>query len=535
MHLVKTADSLRSIVRISSLILYLQFSLNLLAQPGTEWDNTRDKVWPDVFKEVDITSKIDGKIQKAYFYASEKKNQPLIISLHTWSGNYTQKDPLVSQIIENDWNYIHPDFRGQNWTPEACGSPLVVSDIDDAIDFALKQGNVDTTNIHVVGVSGGGFATLLTYMQSRHNIQTFSAWSAISDINAWYHETKARQLNYATHVSLATTGDSVGVDVESAKQRSPMFMTIPSKLRVNSKLFIYTGVHDGYTGSVPITHSINMYNKVVAETDPANAVDLVPEQVISRLTTMRSLPGTNYGAISNRKVHYKKSHDNRIFITLFEGSHEMLTDVALDHIPVQTILAIGDSNGQMAGGWVDQLKAIRKNDMIINESISGNTIGFVNNGNPSLNTVLNMEGYLKKHDPQRGSLDRILILLGTNDCKAVFADRMDEVPDNYQELLNIIRRYYQGFQQPEILMISAPPYGSDEILINKYRGAGKRVQNLNRQLYNVAKKNQVLYVNIHSKLLPIIQYVSEDGVHLTPAGHQLIAEMINEKLSDAMK
>ncbi len=512
-------------------MLFLCFD-KLRAQSGTQWDNTQDKVWPDEFKEVEINSTVDGKTQKAYYYATtNKKDQPLIISLHTWSGDYKQKDPLISQILENDWNYIHPDFRGQNWTQEACGSPLVVSDIDDAIDFAISAGNVDTTNIHVVGVSGGGYATLLTYMQSRHEICTFSAWSAISDINAWYHETRARQLNYARHISLATTGDTTGIDVESAKQRSPLFMQTPAEKRVGNKLFIYTGVHDGYTGSVPITHSINMYNKVVSETDPANVLDLVPEQAIDKITITRSLPGQEYGYLDDRKIHYMTNHDNRIFITLFEGTHEMLTEVALNHVPGENILAIGDSNGKMSGGWVDQLTSIRVKDVIINESVSGNTIGFINNGNPMLNTVLNIESYLKKHDPNKGRLNRILILLGTNDCKAVFKDRMDEVPDKFQELLDIIRNYYRGYDVPDILMISAPPYGPNEILLDKYKGAGERVQNLNQQLHKVAKKNQVRYLDVHSPLRSVIRFVSKDGVHLTPAGHQIIAEMINEKLN----
>ncbi len=505
----------------------------LFSQPGSQWDNTQDKVWPDEFKEVEIRSSVDGKIQKAYYFGtSTNEPQPLVISLHTWSGTYKQKDPLIKQILENDWNYIHPDFRGQNWTQEACGGPLVVPDIDDAIDFALASGNVDTTNIHIVGVSGGGYATLLSYMQSRHNIATFSAWSPISDINAWYHETIARQLNYARHISLATTGDTVGIDVESAKQRSPLFMNTPVSERSGSKLFIYHGIHDGYTGSVPITHSIEMYNKVVTETDPANAVDLIPEQVIKKMTISRSLPGPDFGDLSDRKIHYKTNFDNRVFITLFEGSHEMLTEVALDHIPGETILAIGDSNGQMKGGWVDQLKVARANDWVINESISGNTIGFINNGNTSLNTVLNIENYLSGHDPHKARLDKILILLGTNDCKAIFENRMNEVPDNYQELINKIRNYYSGNVVPEIIIISPPPYGPDELLIDKYKGAGKRVKTLNRQLKALAKKNQLQFIDIHSPLENVFPYLSSDGVHLTSSGHQIVAEMINSTLGD---
>ena len=105
----------------------------------------------------------------------------LIISLHTWSGDFAQKDPLISKILKEDWNYIHPNFRGFNNKPKACGSKFVVSDIDDAISFALENTNVDSSNIHIIGVSGGGFAIMLSYMKSKHKIRSFSTWVGISN------------------------------------------------------------------------------------------------------------------------------------------------------------------------------------------------------------------------------------------------------------------------------------------------------------------------------------------------------------------
>ncbi|XOV91282.1 MAG: GDSL-type esterase/lipase family protein [Bacteroidota bacterium] len=515
------------------LIVLLLLVQQVHGQPGSQWDNTSNKDWPTAFKEIEIRSTADDKIQKAFFYASKSdKPQPLVISLHTWSGDYTQKDPLTTQILQKDWNYIHPDFRGPNWTPEACGSSLVVSDIDDAIEYALQNSNVDTTNVHIIGVSGGGYATMLAYMQSKHHINSFSAWSGISDINAWYQETRGRELRYATHISLATTGDSSGIDVESAKSRSPLYMNTPVDLRSDSKLFVYTGVHDGYTGSVPITHSIKFYNKVVADFDPSEAIDLVPEEVSNRLITTRSLPGNKSGMIENRVIHFQKNFENKVYITLFEGTHEMLSDVALDHIPTKTILAIGDSNGQMRGGWVDQLSEIRRSDVVINESISGNTIGFDNNGNLSLNTVRNIEDYLHKHDLSKGRLDKIVILLGTNDCKAVFKDRMDEVPVNYQKILNKIMDYYIGYTVPDIIMVSPPPYGDDEMLIEKYKGAGDRVLALNKKFSSLARKNNIKYLDIYTPLVGVFYSITRDGVHVIPSGQNVIAQMINKVLEE---
>ena len=78
--------------------------------------------------------------------------------MHTWSGDYNQEDPLAKEVLLRDWNYIHPDFRGPNNNSNACGSSLVITDLEDAIQFAINHGIVDTANTHIIGVSGGGYA-----------------------------------------------------------------------------------------------------------------------------------------------------------------------------------------------------------------------------------------------------------------------------------------------------------------------------------------------------------------------------------------
>ena len=108
----------------------------------------------------------------------------------------------------------------------------------------------------------------------------------------------------------------------------------------------------------------------------------------------------------------------------------------------------------MAGGWVDQLKRLRWQDEILNTAISGNTVGFVNNGNPALNTLQQIERYLSESDPDRDRLDQIVILLGTNDCKAVVAGRQAEVSQHYQALLDKIAHYYAGKSQPRLIIVS---------------------------------------------------------------------------------
>ncbi len=330
--------------RLALCAFFLSCAHTLVAQKDPAWDNTAETTWAAAFQQVGIPSSTDGTLQKAYFFKStQKRPQPLVISLHTWSGDYQQSDPLTKEILARDWNYIHPDFRGANNKPESMGSSLVLSDIKDAIEYAIKNGNVDTTEVHIIGVSGGGYATLCAYMQLDYPVKSFSAWAPISDIEAWYWESIGRRQKYADDIVAALGGT---FDNAEARKRSPIFQDFPKGKRQHASLYIYEGIHDGYTGSVPITHSLKMYNRVVAElkhdvTDldsirqlARSDYDLVSDNEIIDLLTKRTLP-VSAGpekALFGRQVYLEKNTGN-IHLVIFEGSHEQLPQ-ALSCIPV---------------------------------------------------------------------------------------------------------------------------------------------------------------------------------------------------------
>jgi len=319
---------------------------NLFAQEDPTWDNTAKNKWNPALEEVSIPSTTDEKIQKAVLYkAKSSSDKPLIVSLHTWSGDYMQKDPLVKEILERDWNYIHPDFRGPNNQPDAMCSPLVLSDLEDAIAFALKHTNADPEEVHIIGVSGGGLATLFAYMNIGYPVKSFSAWVPISDIDAWYWESVGRQQKYA-HDILKSVSATNTFNRENALLRSPLHQSFPKEKRERSTLFIYAGIHDGYTGSVPITHSLHMYNRLVGELKYNTAQmetilshakadpDLISEKEMIDLITKRMNPHYNkYGTLLGRNIHLVRYYKN-IRITIFEGSHEQIPQ-ALTLLPME--------------------------------------------------------------------------------------------------------------------------------------------------------------------------------------------------------
>lgn len=286
--------------------------------------------WSKDFELVEISSSVDNRIQKSYFYKSKSKEpKPLIVSLHSWRGAFSQNDDIADICKKKELNYIHPDFRGANNTIEACCSDLALADIDDAITYAIKHANVDASNIFVIGLSGGGYATLSTFMKSNHKIKKFSAWASITDLIAWYNESKIRKNNYAENI-LSCTGSEDELDIEKARQRSPLFWNTPIEKLQSSKLFIYAGVYDGIQGSVPITHSINFYNKLLAD---LNASDT--SKYVSNIEKLKLIehqqPLGEFGYIAGRKICLKKVFGN-VQLIIFEGKHEMLTDFALNEL-----------------------------------------------------------------------------------------------------------------------------------------------------------------------------------------------------------
>lgn len=299
--------------------------------PYTPFDDTREITWSEDFKVVDIKSNSGDHIQKAYFYhAKADRARPLVVSLHTWSGNYTQRDEIAALCKANDLNYIHPDFRGANNTGDACCSALALGDIDEAIDYAMAHANVDPAMIYVIGVSGGGYATLAVFMKSRHPIKTFSAWASISDLVAWFHESKTRKSRYADDILKCTVSENGDLNILHAKARSPLYWQTPVEKVSAASLFIHAGIHDGIQGSVPISHSINFYNKLLKDCGVSDSSKYVtaPEK---EMLLQYHKPVGNFSAIGDRKVYLMKQYKN-IRLVIFEGGHEMLPVVGLNEL-----------------------------------------------------------------------------------------------------------------------------------------------------------------------------------------------------------
>ena len=304
--------------------------LSLAAYDGNDW--------PAETSVVQIKSSVDGEIQPARFYAAKSGTpRPLVVRLHAWSAHYDKPCSAVKQCIAEDINYISPDFRGPNERPEAMCSDLVISDIEDAIDYAIAHGNVDEDEIHIIGGSGGGMATIFCYMRLPRKIKTFTAWASISDVLDYYYACKGRpQYDHYTFMidqatsGVAREGFTPYLDKQVAMKRSPIMMDTPTELRKDSRLYLFHGIHDGVKegADVPFPQTLRFFNKVVSDFD-ASAKDIF----FTDTEMLRWMEWQNIGEPFDRKdkeVLVKRNYKDKVIVFLIEAGHSMVDGHELD-------------------------------------------------------------------------------------------------------------------------------------------------------------------------------------------------------------
>ncbi len=193
------------------------------------------------------------------------------------------------------------------------------------------------------------------------------------------------------------------------------------------------------------------------------------------------------------------------------------------------LLVIGDSNGANQG-WVYQLQEIRGGGPLVNTSLGGNTIGFDGMGELRRNTLENLTAYLRKGYAEMGQIDDILICLGTNDCKAEYADRREETYTHLTTLLTRTRAFFQdrGQEVPRMVLITPPAAAADAKVSDEFQGVSGCLADLSERIRTAAADEGICLVDFQQKPgTKILQY-SKDGIHFNATGYQLLAKAVVE-------
>ena len=286
--------------------------------------------WNSMVQQIMYVSSADNTQQPMMFYKPNlNEPRPLLVALHSWSEGYRQTESVIYSewAIANDWIFIHPHFRGPNVRPEATGSELVIGDVLSAIEYAKKNARVDESRIYSVGWSGGGYLGLLLAGRAPEIWAGVSAWVPISDLNAWYEESRRLGTKYVNHIEASCGGRPTG-DTPAAREcrkRSPVaYLERARAIPID----INHGIHDGRNDAdpVPIGQSLRAFN-LLAEPQAR-----FTEEEMEYFTRESKVPGSlqsekadpDYGGLT---ILYRRQSGN-VRITVFDGGHEKNTEAA---------------------------------------------------------------------------------------------------------------------------------------------------------------------------------------------------------------
>ena len=292
---------------------------------------------------VHVKSSLDGTMQPCWFWAPEKAKGeavPLVVGLHTWSPDYRMKSnyaPALEYAQKNGWAMVGPNFRGPNKTPPACGGDPAVQDIVDAVEYAKAHAKIDAKRIYIVGGSGGGHMTLL--MAGRHPEIWAGcvAFCPITDLARWHADSILNHPGRGRQYAKMMEGACGGTPAEKPQEyrhRSPLTW-LDRAAKAGVPVYIVTGIHDGWKGSVPVGHSIRAFNILADEQDRISEADIKTIEETRKVPAALAYDGPNDPFFGPRaRIHLRRTSRNVRF-TLFEGGHAGNYPAGLDFLSRQ--------------------------------------------------------------------------------------------------------------------------------------------------------------------------------------------------------
>ena len=190
------------------------------------------------------------------------------------------------------------------------------------------------------------------------------------------------------------------------------------------------------------------------------------------------------------------------------------------------IVCFGDSNTYgfipATGGrfdrntrWTALLQQMLPEDEIIEAGFNGRTTVFDDKGIPQRNGSRALEQLLRELD----RADVFVIMLGTNDCKQRFGTDARMIADGMEILVSQIRMMFSSCR----IVLAVPAYITENALPGgNYDRAGLQTSRALREEY------RRLAQRCGCEWLPVCDTVfsGDDGVHLSPASHKMLAELV---------
>jgi lysophospholipase L1-like esterase len=262
-----------------------------------------------------------------------------------------------------------------------------------------------------------------------------------------------------------------------------------------------------------------------------------------------------------RRMHVKSMTRKRALVVLLilvaatvfsEGVY------SLDTSPTHRVLIYGDSNTYgwtpvasfpshrypATERWPGVLQQLLGSDVeVIEEGLPGRTTDIADVGTPP--PFMTNEGFsgaaclpaiLGSHVP----VDVVVIMLGTNDVKAVYNRSAYRTALGAGILIDIVNNSAGGIAVdtpvPKVLLLAPPPLG-DDLATSPWAGAMYEPGGLEKSS-ELAPLYALVAEAGGAEFLDLGQYIETDGVdevHFTRATHAVVARVVAEKLEEMLK
>lgn len=210
------------------------------------------------------------------------------------------------------------------------------------------------------------------------------------------------------------------------------------------------------------------------------------------------------------------------------------------NISTQRIMVFGDSLswGYQPGSkhqrfdaqtrWPGRLQMLLGDDYeIIEENLNSRGIenGDPRPGKEGRRALDYIEAALDSHDP----LDRVIVLLGTNELKHEMNMTAEQVGESMEKLLNIITTRSSQFRgtTPKVLLLSPPTINEETEYCrtgDKYLGATEKSKGLVGVYRSLATKLSIDFVSLDEIIAGV------DGIHIDADEHAKVARLVYEAL-----
>ena len=206
--------------------------------------------------------------------------------------------------------------------------------------------------------------------------------------------------------------------------------------------------------------------------------------------------------------------------------------------PMDSILAFGDSNtwGLIPCSkpikryprevrWTGLLQKNMKDVRILEEGLCGRTTIFEDSLRPGRKGVSSLPMILASHQP----INAAILMLGTNDCKSVYAASEYTIGKGIELCLDELEKYIPAGY---ILLISPIYLGDDVWRAQKDPEFAEKSVNISHKLKSVysriAEERGTLFLAASDYTNADVR----DDEHLNEEGHRAIAEAVYEKLKE---